>query len=628
MVNPTTEKNGNEANLSSQDPRIGVFICRCGGNISDVVDVEAVANAIGKINGVVTAQVHSFMCSDPGQNLIIDEIKRKQLNRIVVASCSPFLHELTFRNAVQRGGLNPYLYEHVNIREQCSWAHHSDPAGATTKAIRLIAGAVNSVRYANPLNRIKIRVTKQVLVIGGGIAGIKAAAELARQGIPVVLLEESSRLGGHVIEHNKLYPTEIDAPGFVESLSRQILNNPLVKIYYRAHLEQVSGFIGNFEVTISSEINGDKNDNNSVPLSGLSKTIGTRLIVGAIIIATGYDSYKPYAGEYGYGDSRVITLPEFIKLLRDQRSSSFVHRGRIIKNVGFIHCVGSRQIEGVHKPQSDGKVNNYCSRTCCTAILQQAVELKKRYPDLNVFDFHQDIRTYGRDHEQYYIQASKCGVIFFRFHGDELPEVHSLNGSYGALAVVVKDWLTFGEEVQVPLDLIVLGVGMIPRDIHKIIDLLKLPVGNDRFLQEVHPKLRPVEVSINGVFLAGTAQSPMNVEETLNAASAAASKVSALLCRDIVELDPFIANVDQESCIGCQKCFNECEYPGALLEDEVLVNGKTVKKARVNPGLCVGCGACVAVCPTRCINLAGWTLRQFDAYIDGLMSDTSNINVK
>ncbi|MCL5098322.1 MAG: 4Fe-4S binding protein, partial [Candidatus Omnitrophica bacterium] len=302
-----------------------------------------------------------------------------------------------------------------------------------------------------------------------------------------------------------------------------------------------------------------------------------------------------------------------------------------------------RQLEGVHTPQGDGKINEYCSRTCCTAILQQALEVKRRFPGVNVFDFHQDIRTYGRGHEEYYRRASSAGVVFLRFHGDEPPGVGTNCGSSdsgpggerdqggaaapalaieggGALIVRLKDWLTMGEEVEVPLDLLVLGVGMMPRDNKDLIELMKLPVGADRFLQEVHPKLRPVEVSVNGVLLAGTTQGPMNIEETLTAASAAASKASILLGRDAVELEPFVAEVDADQCVGCDRCYPECAYTGALEPAIVISNGGTVRKARVNPGLCVGCGACVAVCPTRAIDLKGWTLAQFDAMVDGLVA--------
>jgi heterodisulfide reductase subunit A len=244
--------------------------------------------------------------------------------------------------------------------------------------------------------------------------------------------------------------------------------------------------------------------------------------------------------------------------------------------------------------------------------------VKQRFPGVNVFDFHQDIRTYG-GLEEYYTRSSAAGVVFLRFHGDEPPVVEpGENGS--PLNVRLKDWLTFGEEVEVPLDLLVLGVGMVPHPIRDLIELLKLPGGADRFLQEVHPKLRPVEVAVNGILLAGTCQAPMNIEETLSAAAAAASKAAILLSREVVELDPFVAAVDAERCNGCDRCLPECAYTGALVKETAQSNGEPVQKVRVNPGLCVGCGACVAVCPTRALDLKGWTLDQFDAMVDGLVA--------
>jgi len=608
-------------------PRIGVYICRCGGNISDVVDVEALATAMRGVADVVTAKVNTFMCSDPGQGLIAEDIREQKLNRVVVASCSPFLHELTFRTAVQRGGLNPYLYEHVNIREQGSWAHHSDPAGATAKSLRMIAAAVGKLRHAEPLETIRITNNRQALVIGGGIAGMKAAADIAGKGIPVILIEQSQVIGGRVASLGKVYPTETEALALVEKLAAQVTSHPLIRIYPQTRLSALSGFLGNFDITLAVEPMSGEAPGPGIPLPTPMQAEEIRASVGAIIIATGFDPYAPQPGEFGHGGPQVVTLPDFIRHLRDQPNGELQWHGRPVRNVGFMHCVGSRQIEGVHAPQSDGRINDYCSRTCCTAIVQQALAVKRRFPRVNVFDFHQDIRTYGRGHEDYYKNASTAGVVFLRYHGDEPPVVEA--GTNGTpLTVRLKDWLTFGEEVEVPLDLLVLGVGMVPRNIRDLVDLMKLPLGADRFLQEVHPKLRPVEVSVNGILLAGTAQGPMNIEETLSAASAAASKASILLNRDMVELDPFVAQVDASQCIGCERCFDECAYTGALVADTVTLNGNEVRKARVNPGLCVGCGGCVAVCPTRAIDLKGWTLAQFDAMVDGLVASVPGPELK
>lgn len=599
-------------------PRVGVYVCQCGGNISDVVDTQEVAATVRLIPGVALSRVHSFMCSEPGQAMIADDIRKEQLNRVVVASCSPFLHELTFRTAVQRGGLNPYLYEPVNIREQGSWAHQSDPDGATAKAIRLIAAAVQRLRHVEPLEQIRLPNHRRALVVGGGIAGLKAAADLAARGLAVVLVEQGQELGGRVTALSRLYPTEEDAALLVRRFIDDLQRQPNTEILTGTVVKAVSGFMGNYDVTVGA----------AAAAGGahvLEKEAERSLTVGTILVATGHDLYQPSEGEYGFAKHpQVITMPEFIALLGNSSSGALEWHGRPVRRLGFLHCVGSRQIEGVHAPQADGKINDYCSRVCCTTVLQQALAAKRRFPDVAVFDFHQDIRTYGRGHEDYYLRASQAGVAFFRFHGDEPPVVEpGANGT--PIQVRLKDWLTWGEEIIAPLDLLVLAVGITAGKNQELTRLLKLPTGADRFLQEVHPKLRPVETAVNGILLAGTAQAPMTIDETLASASAAAAKAAVLLAHDEVELEPFKARVDAEKCIGCGVCFAECAYEGALVPEEGDREGKRITRAKVNPGLCVGCGACVPVCPTRAIDLQGWTLAQFEAMVDGLMSPPAAI---
>ncbi len=546
--------------------RIGVYVCRCGGNIGDVVDTEAIVKAAQSIPGVATAKVHTFMCSDPGQATIAEDIQKEKLNRVVVASCSPSLHELTFRTAVQRGGLNPYLYEHVNIREQDSWVHKHDPAGATAKALRMIAAAVGKLRHAEPLERIGITNHRQALVIGGGIAGLKAAAGLAGKGIPVILVEQTAALGGRVASLARTFPREADGAELVKSLAAEVIGHPLVRIFTQARVAAVSGFIGNFDVRITVEPKADAPEIAGVRLATPAQEEEICAAVGTIILATGFDPYTPARGEYGFAEqSAVVALPDFLRHLAGLPNGRLTWNGKRVKSLGFLHCVGSRQLEGVNPPQADDKVNDYCSRTCCTAILQQALAVKERFPAVNVFDFHRDIRTYG-GLEDYYTRSSAAGVVFLRYHGDEPPTVEP--GDNGTpLKVRMKDWLTFGEEIEVPLDLLVLGVGMVPHPVRDLIELMKLPVSADRFLQEVHPKLRPVEMAVKGILLAGTCQAPMNIEETLSAAAAAASKAAILLSRETVELDPFVARVDAEQCIGCDRCLPECAYTGALVKE-------------------------------------------------------------
>jgi heterodisulfide reductase subunit A len=596
-------------------PRVGVYICRCGGNISDVVDVERVAETVRLIPGVALAKVHTFVCSDPGQHMISNDIMQEDLDRVVVASCSPFLHELTFRGAVSRGGMNPYLYEHVNIREQASWAHKHDPAGATSKAIRMIAAAVGKLRYATPLEQIKLPNHRRALVIGAGIAGMKAAADLAGRGIQVLLVEMAERLGGHLNERGHVYPSEHEAAELVAELSRQVLGNPNIELLLGSKVTAINGFIGNFRIEVE-------------PLNPAQAAAPkVEAVVGAIVMATGFRPYVPQDGEFLYRtEPCVVTMPEFIQLMRavSPQAKRLTHQNRTIRNIAFLHCVGSRQLEGVHEPPASGKLSTYCSRTCCTTILQQALAVQKRFPEIGVFDFNQDIRTYGRGEENYYSEASKAGVVFFRYNGEEPPRVEVASASRskgGAPLVTVKDALTWGEELTIGVDMVVLGTGMVAGQIGDLIEQMKLSTGEDGFLQEVHPKLRPVEVAVNGVLLAGTAQGPMNIQETLAAAGAAAVKAAAMFAKEDVELNPYVAAVDRALCCGEAQCITQCDYEGALRMVQVEVDGAMVERAEVNAGLCVGCGSCVAVCPHRAIDLNGWRLDQFEAMVEGLAAE-------
>ncbi|KPK69152.1 MAG: hypothetical protein AMJ84_10025, partial [Acidithiobacillales bacterium SM23_46] len=549
-------------------PRVGVYICHCGGNISDVVDVEEVVRAALKIPDVVVARRNMFMCSDPGQNLIAEDIRKEELNRVVVAACSPSLHELTFRQTLARSDLNPYLFEHANIREQVSWASKSDPDGATEKAIRLVAAAVAKARLLRPLKPIRVDARQHVAVIGGGVSGLRCARDLSRRGFHVQLIERSPFLGGQMARLGRIYPRQENARRLLADLLAEVREDSNITVYTQGEITEAAGYMGNFQLTIRLHPRGVTEDltedqvqiaieacpetTDSEQECGLvqRKAIyrpyrgchparpaidwetctrcgkcaeaigpspqGRQLLIvldaqpedleveaGAIVLATGLDNYEPRKGEYGWGEHpEVITLPQLMRLLdTDGPTGGRPERnGRLAKNVCLIHCVGSRQVQGMHKPGPDGRVNDYCSRVCCTATLQAANEIRERFPDVNVYDFYQDIRTYGRGHEDYYENASKRGVLFFRYTADQPPTVASNAANDGSpLVVKVKDTLTFGEEVEVPADLVVLSTGMVPSDISRLVDMLKLPRSADRFLQEVHPKLRPVEMAVDGV---------------------------------------------------------------------------------------------------------------------------------
>ena len=606
-----TETNTSALNPSGDPIRVGVYVCHCGGNISDIIDTKAVAAELAGHPNVAVSNDYMFMCSDPGQALIIDDIKANHINRVVVAACSPTLHELTFRKALHRAGLNPYLFEHVNIREQASWVHKGDHEGATRKAVRLVAAGVEKVVRQDELFPIKVGVEPHVVVVGGGVAGMSAAVALAGRGLGVTLVEKGVALGGRVADLDRVYPTEERGADLVQDLTRQVGGHSRIDVRLGSEVVGLDGHVGKFAVTVRA--------------SSVASEDQDRLVrAGAIVIATGFDHYRPAQGEHGFGESpAVITLPDFQSALRQCPASqtSLQANGRSVRSVAFIHCVGSRQIDGVHAPQADGKVNDYCSRTCCTATLHTIRQVQSRFPDVDVYDLHKDIRTYGRGHEAYYEEASRAGALFFRFPDDEPPTFAASTGGKCAGTITTRDILTWGEELEIPVDLVVLATGMVPRDIASLIDLRKLPVGADRFLQEVHPKLRPVEIGVAGILLAGACQGPMDINEACTAAQTAAVKAAILLANPTIELDPFVAVVDGERCDGCEKCLAECEYKGALTMADLQLAGATVRRAVVNPAMCVGCGACVAACPPRAVNVAGWTLDQFDAMVDAIVAE-------
>jgi heterodisulfide reductase subunit A len=652
-------RNKEKEKQKGTESRVGVYVCYCGGNISDHVDVEKVCERAERLPGVAVSRSNTFMCSDPGQELIAKDIESGTVDRVVVASCAPSLHEMTFRGAISRAKGNPYIYEHANIREQVSWVHHGD--AATDKATTLVAAAVAKARELEPLKSIRVDARRHATVIGGGVAGLKASKDLADRGIEVVLIEKSPFLGGRTAHLDRLSPTKERAVDVISELASDVLNDPKITVHHCAEVVDFGGYIGNFNLRVKrqppgNDARGDFNETfeNFKSMSLSEKGFGTfipfagvcpgpiprtseklNIETGAVILATGFKPYEPRHGEYGYGEfEEVVTLPELIRMVAENHgsgqsldSASESSKDRILKvndreirSIAMIHCVGSRMIPGVHEATEEGHLNEYCSRTCCSATLHMANVIRESFPGTRVFDFYRDIRTYGRGQEELYEGAAGNKVLFLRFEPEEPPVVTG-NGRSGQLLIKVKDTLTFGEEVEVPVDLVVLAVGMEPSDVSELVEMMKLPVGADGFLLEVHPKLRPVEISVSGIFLAGTCQAPFDIGETCAAASSAAVKVSAVLARGYVELDPFVAEVDLEKCTGTGACVEACLRDGALELIEMQVDGQTVKRSQVNPALCMGCGACVAVCPEGAINVKGWTLKQYESMVDMIVSD-------
>jgi heterodisulfide reductase subunit A len=333
-------------------------------------------------------------------------------------------------------------------------------------------------------------------------------------------------------------------------------------------------------------------------------------------------------GEYGFDEiPEVVTLAALIRHTSMlEEGADLVWNGHPVRDIAMVHCVGSREIEGVHEPQPDGNVNNYCSRVCCTATLHMINTLKERFPELNIYDLFEDIRTYGRGHEEYYQEALENMVRFLRFHGDDRPTVRKAEaGDTHPVLVEMRDHLTRGEEMEIPVDLVVLATAVMPRDIDDLVKMLKISRGNDRFLAEVHPKLRPVETAVPGIILAGTAQGPMTVQESCAAASAAAAKVSTLLSSGQVELEPFVAQIDLEKCTGTGDCVTVCSYEDAIAVQEIEYKGEMVRKAVVTPANCTGCGNCVSACPNQAIQVQGWTIPQYDAMLDAIALDFSEL---
>lgn len=674
--NKDPQKENPENRPAEEEVRVGVYTCHCGGNISHVVQVERVAKLLEKTKGVAISRTDASFCSDAGQAIIEKDIRELGINRVVIGACAPSLHEQTFRNTVMRAGLNPYLYHHVGLREQDSWVHDGDPAGATEKAIRLMNAGVAKARLLQALDPIRLGAEKQALVIGGGVAGLRSALDIARQGMGVTLVEKSPFLGGRMAQLESIFPTDEKPRQLLAELIDQVSNNANIRILTGAEVTAVSGYVGNFKIQVTQHSRGvdpstadallkackqetpDPYNYNLAPrkiiyqpyegayppgpavdwehYDGQPIMVDGKAIVlkddlqtheftaGAIVLATGFDPYEPRQGEYGYGEiPEVVTLPQMIRILaRLPEGQPLTWNGHPVRDIALIHCVGSREIEGVHQPHEDGQVNNYCSRVCCTASLHTAVEMRQRFPDLNIYELYQDIRTYGRGHETIYMNARKEMVRFIRYHGEELPVViKAPAGDTHPVLVQVKDSLTYGQELEVPVDLVVLAVGMQPRNIDDLVNMLKVSRGNDRFLLEVHPKLRPVEMAVRGIVIAGTAQGPMNIKESLSAASAAAAKVASLLALGKVELAPFVARVDANKCNGTGACVAACPEEGAISLETFYEKGQEVKRAVVTEALCTGCGACVGACPQRAVDVQSWTLEQYEAMVDAIGMD-------
>ncbi|MDP4115400.1 MAG: CoB--CoM heterodisulfide reductase iron-sulfur subunit A family protein [Bacteroidota bacterium] len=664
--------------------KIGVFVCYCGENIGRTVDCAAVAKELSAYPGVAHAEAYKYMCSDPGQNLIKQAIKEKNLDAVVVGSCSPHMHEKTFRKACASAGVNPYMVEIANLREHCSWIHDDIPS-ATAKAIDLVRIAVEKVKYNEPLQTIQVPVTKRALVIGGGIAGIQSALDIANAGFPVVLVEKEPSIGGHMSQLSETFPT-LDC-------SQCILTPRMVEVYQHSNItlltysevEKVEGFIGNFKVTVRKKARSVKDEvctgcglcvQNcpikkkaqsefdeslttrpaiyvpfpqavpNIPVIDRSvctyyktgkcqmckKVCGREAIdfeqqdtfltfdIGAIIAATGYKLYKidkkPEGhiykgyGEYGYGELKdVIDGLQFERIA----SASGPTSGEILrpsdkkepKKVVFVQCVGSRD---------ESKGFSYCSKICCMYTAKHAMLYKHKVHDGEAYVFYMDIRSNGKGYDEFVRRAiEEDGVKYIR---GRVSKIYEENGKY----IVKGEDTIAGVRMEIDADMVVLATAMIPQpENSKVAQLLGIPYDKHGFMQEVHPKLRPVETSTGGIFLAGACHSPRDIPESVAMASAAAAKAMVLFGSDILEREPVVAKVEASTCAGCFYCQKVCAYSAIERKEIRDRQGNLIKVvAYVNAGLCQGCGTCNATCPSKSVELIGFRDEQIFAEIQSL----------
>jgi heterodisulfide reductase subunit A len=581
------------------DLRIGVFVCHCGANIGGVVNVPEVTEYASGLEDVVCASHNLYTCSDAGLREIKESIKEHNLNRVVVASCTPRTHEPLFRTTCEEAGLNKFLFEFVNIRDQCSWVHAQEPEKATEKAKDLVRMGVAKSRLLEPMEEIEIDVLPVAMVIGGGIAGMSAALSLADMGISSYLVEREAQLGGMLNKLYALYPSHIKAEEFINPVKEAVSINPKIEVMTSAQIKDIHGFIGSYDVEVDQD--------------GAVKS----LKVGAIVVATGSKVHIP-EGKYGYNGGNVITQLELESRLKAQDTrhetsdmgqetsrrgsldspvSSLQSQVSGLKSVVMIQCVGARSEE-----------RQYCSRVCCSAAVKNSVLLKEINPNSQVFVLFRDIQTYTSSFEDYYFAARDKGVIFIRYSKDRPPEIE------GSMVRVYDELL--GAQLGIPYDLLVLSTPLVPYDDAKeLATMLKVPLDENGFFLEAHVKLRPVDFATDGIYLAGCAHWPAHVGEVVSQAQAAASRAAIPLLNGSVRAEPIVSSVNKELCIGCELCESLC--PFNAIQAEMTEAGR---KARVITASCKGCGACGAACPQHAISMQHFTNAQIEAQIDAFLA--------
>jgi heterodisulfide reductase subunit A len=640
-----------------EEPRIGVYVCHCGVNIAGSVDVAEVSKYAATLPGVEVSRDYVFMCSSPGQETIKEDVKSHGLNRVVVAACSPTMHEATFRGVVKDAGLNPYLLEIANIREHCSWVHPGQKEAATAKAKDQVRMAVAKARLLEPLEDIVVQVKPKVLVVGGGAAGMASALDLASRGLGVYLLEKGPTLGGRAARTGYLAHTDQRGIDMLKWMISSVETNDNITVLTNSELQSLDGTVGNFHATIRVNprgVNGkctlcgycvpvcpvevpneyeyglsrrkaiflpfaqaspalyaiDQNactecgkcveacKYGAVDLTEEPSTMDVE--VGAVVLATGYDPYIPPEGEFGYGKSdRILTLFALERMLDGEGPTNgelFVG-GKVPKSLAFIMCVGSMG--------TTPSAQQYCSRMCCATTLRNALKIKEKYPSTDVYLLYKNITTYARGDEKLYEDVGEKLGKFVRF--ETAPEVTVLDD--GLVLNVFESVIQ--ERISIPVEGLVLSVGMVPRsDQENIRTVTKVGCGIDGFLREAHLKLRPVEAPTDGIYLAGTVTGPRSIIESVMSGSAAAAKAAALLVKGYVDIEPIVATVNEQACSGCSICLAMCPF-GAIS----LKPGRDGKVAHVEGALCKGCGVCIAACPSGALSEPVYTDQQLKAQV-------------
>ncbi len=564
-------------------PRIGVFVCHCGINIGSVVNVPNVVEYAKTLPGVAHAREMLYACSSDSQVTIKDAIANHDLNRVVVASCTPRTHEPLFQNTCREAGLNPYLFELANIREHCSWVHMKEKEKATEKAKGIVQMAVAKSALFQPLYKQQVSLINKALVLGGGVAGMTAALDIANNGYHVTIIEKEKELGGMLREMTELYDGKKPAD-VLKELTGKVNGNKNIKVINEAKLIKVEGYLGNFK--------------------GVVLAAGKELTIdfGAAVIATGARNLEP-SGLFNYGkDSRVVTQAQFEKMLG---------KGISANNITMIQCVGARN-----------KEREYCGRTCCVDAVKNAIRVKKANSKANVFVLYRDMRTYGVM-EKLYENARDLGVIFIKYEAENPPKVQG--GS-----VIVHDSM-LNQDIELASDHVVLSTPLVAGENEEINQLFKIPLDKNKFFLEAHPKLRPVDFATDGVFLCGSAQAPKLIDEAISQASAAASRACTILSRKFIETEGAVSVVNEAKCIGCGTCVTVCPYNAPSLYDVTVKVEEvtyTTKKSKINAASCKGCGSCAAACPAGAITAQHFSSKEIGEAIDAFDKGVKSISIE